>query len=229
MKETKNILNQAQRLYIFLDESGNLDFSPTGTKYFTITSLTKQRPFEAYKPLTELKYDLIEMGVSLEYFHAAEDQQMTRNQVFEIIAAHLVEVRLDSLIVEKGKTGPSLRSETRFYPNMLGYLLKYVISNVNLKDVKETIIVTDRIPVERKRQAVEKAVKQTLAASLPKEIRYRILHHESKSNLDLQITDYCNWAVYRKWDRQDRRSYDRIRSAIASEFDIFERGDKRYY
>jgi len=66
---------QKNRLYLFLDEGGNFDFSKTGTKYFVITSLTKQRPFAAYKELVELKYDLIESGVNLEYFHAAEDRQ----------------------------------------------------------------------------------------------------------------------------------------------------------
>ncbi len=35
----------------------------------------------------------------------------------------------------------------------------------------------------------------TLAGMLPKTARYRVLHHDSKSNMDLQIVDYCNWAV----------------------------------
>jgi hypothetical protein len=36
-------------LYIFLDEAGNLDFSPTGTRYFILSSVAKERPFNAYK------------------------------------------------------------------------------------------------------------------------------------------------------------------------------------
>jgi Protein of unknown function (DUF3800) len=44
-------------LYIFLDEAGNFDFSPGGTPYFIIGSLTKERPFHAYRELTDLKYD----------------------------------------------------------------------------------------------------------------------------------------------------------------------------
>lgn len=229
MEPAADSQHQRQCLYIFLDEAGDLNFSPSGTKYFVLTSLTKRRPFGAYKMLTELKYDLIELGVNLEYFHAAEDQQATRSRVFDIIAAHLAEVRLDSLIVEKRKIGPSLRAEVQFYPEMLGYLLKHVLHGMDMRDVKETIIMTDRIPIERKREAVEKAVKQTLAAVLPREIHYRILHHQSKSNTDLQITDYCNWAVYRKWDRQDVRSYEKIRRALVSEFDVFARETTCYY
>ena len=52
-------------------------------------------------------------------------------------------------------------------------------------------------------ELVKKAVKMTLAKMLPKGVRYRVLHHDSKSNLDLQIADYCNWVIYRKWDRGD--------------------------
>jgi hypothetical protein len=91
------------------------------------------------------------------------------------------------------------------------------------------IVFTDRIPVNRKRKAVEKAVKMTLVEMLPKAVRYRVLHHESKSNFDLQIADYCNWAVYRKWSLLDERSYELIRSAVRSEFDIFRNGTTLYY
>jgi hypothetical protein len=60
-----------QILYIFLDEAGNFDFSPGGTKYFTFTGVSKERPFLAYQELTELKYDIIEGGTNIEYFHAS--------------------------------------------------------------------------------------------------------------------------------------------------------------
>jgi hypothetical protein len=53
-------------LYIFLDEAGNLDFSPSGTRYFLLGSVAKERPFHAYKELTELKYDLVELGMDIE-------------------------------------------------------------------------------------------------------------------------------------------------------------------
>jgi hypothetical protein len=216
-------------LYIFLDEAGNLDFSPMGTRYFLLSSVTKERPFLAYKELTELKYDLAETGMDIEYFHASEDTQAVRNSVFDIIRRNLTDVRVDTLVVEKRKTGPALRIEERFYPEMLGYLLKYVLGGFNLSCYKEVIVFTDRIPVNRRRKAVEKTVKMTIAKMLPKKLPYRIFHHDSKSNIDLQIADYCNWAIYRKWDRGDERSYEQIQSVIRSEFDIFKTGDRTYY
>ena len=216
-------------LYLFLDEAGNLDFSPSGTRYFILSSVTKERPFNAYKELTELKYDLVEGGMNIEYFHAAEDNQSTRNQVFEIIKRNLVGIRVDSLIVEKRKTGPALRAEEQFYPKMLGYLLRHIVERHDISQYAEIVVFTDRIPVQRKRQAVEKAVKQTLAEMLPANVRHRVLHHDSKSNFDLQIADYCNWAVYRKWNLEDERSFNLIRPVVQSEFDIFRTGTTLYY
>jgi len=216
-------------LYIFLDEAGNLDFSRGGTKYFLLGALTKERPFQAYRELTELKYDLVELGTELEYFHASENPQPVRSRVFEIIRNNLEGTRLDALIVEKGKTIPSLQKEERFYPRMVAYLLRHILQEHDLKLYDEVIVYTDEIPVKRKRDAIEKAVKMTLSEMLRKSAKYRILHHSSKSNMDLQIVDYCTWAIYRKWDRSDVRSYEHIRSSIRSEFDIFQTGKTFHY
>jgi hypothetical protein len=216
-------------LYIFLDEAGNLDFSANGSRYFILSSITKERPFKAYQELTELKYNLVELNVNVEYFHAAEDTQTVRNLVFEIIQSHLTGVRIDSLIVEKRKTASALQHEERFYPEMLGYLLRYILNGHNLKDFSEVIVFTDSLPIQKKRRAIEKAVKLTLAKMLPQSVKYRVLHHASKSNMDLQLVDYCNWAIYRKWSSKDERSYIFIKDAIVSEFDIFESGTTLYY
>lgn len=216
-------------LYIFLDEAGNLDFSANGTRYFILTAVTKERPFFAFKELNELKYDLVEAGMDIEYFHASEDTPQVRDQVFGVIGHYLSGIHADSLIVEKRKTGPALRAEERFYPDMLGYLLRYILSVYDLSRYAEIIVFTDRIPVNKKRRAVEKAVKITLADKLPQKVRYRVYHHDSKSNFDLQIADYFNWAIYRKWDRQEDRIYQTLKSVVRSEFDIFRSGTRFYY
>ena len=218
-----------QYLYVFLDEAGDFNFSATGTKFFTFTTITKRRPFPWDTPLISLKYDLIEVGLDIEYFHAAEDRQAVRDQVFTIIGNNLGDLRIDSLVIEKRKTGPALQVLEKFYPRMIGYLLRYVLDPNNLREISEVIVITDSIPVSRKREAVEKAVKQTLSKMLPSDSRYRILHHASKSCVGLQIADYCNWAIFRKWEREDPRSYELVRTGIRSEFDIFRSGTRYFY
>ena len=216
-------------LYIFLDEGGNFDFSKSGTKYFVLTALSKQRPFRAYRSLNELKYDLVEKGNDIEYFHASEDRQAVRNAVFQIITTRLKEVCLDSLIIEKRKTAPFLHNQEKFYSEMIGHLVSHVIGKSNIAGGDKVIVFTDNIPVHRKRESAEKAIRQGLSHKLGEKVPYEILHHQSKSNFDLQIIDYCNWAIYRKWESGDRRSYEMIRRALRSEFDIFRNSRACYY
>lgn len=216
-------------LYIFLDEGGNFDFSLTGTKYFTLTSVTKFRPFNISPGLDNLKHQLLEGGLDIEYFHATYDSWPTRNEVFNLINRHISDIQIDSLIVEKRKTGPSLQKEIEFYSRMLGYLLRYVIQRVDFSIICEVIVITDAIPINRKRKAIEKAVKLQLRSMLPTTTPFRLMHHMSRSSYGLQISDYCNWAIYRKWDRGDDSAYRRIEPAIKSEFDIFKTGTTYYY
>lgn len=67
-------------VYIFLDEGGNLDFSSTGTKYFTLTCVAAMRPFAWDAGLAELRYEFLESGLDLDHFHATEDKQGVRDR-----------------------------------------------------------------------------------------------------------------------------------------------------
>ena len=179
--------------------------------------------------LDAYKYDCLEYGLAQEYFHCADDNVHVRAKVFDIICAHLSNMRVDSLIVEKRKTGPALQSDYRFYPEMLGYLLKFVLSRPSHMGANEVIIIADTVPLKRRRQAIQKAVKGALARMIPSGPRYRILHHDSRSHHGLQIADYCSWAIFRKYEKGDLAAFDPLRPAIRSEFDIFRMGTTYYY
>jgi hypothetical protein len=103
-------------------------------------------------------------------------------------------------------------------------LLREILKQHPVAEFHEVIVFTDNLPVSRKRTAVENGVKLTLATMLPASVRYRVLHHASKSNMDLQIADYCTWAIYRKWNGRDSRSFDRIRAVVRSEWDVLQAG-----
>ena len=219
----------SERVYVFLDESGNLDFSPRGTRYFVLTSVSMKRPFQLNAALDAYKYDCIEYGQERERFHCADDNSHVRNRVFDIMGSRLDGVEIHSLLVEKRKVVPELSAEGRFYPEMLGNLLSYVIETPFHAASEEIIVITDTLPVKRRRQAIEKAVKVTLERMLPGSLKYRILHHDSRSHHGLQVADYCCWAIFRKHERGDLAYYRRIQSAVLSEFDIFQAGTTYYY
>ena len=214
--------------YIFLDEAGNFDFSANGTRYFVLTSVSMRRPFGWCQLIDDYKYDCIEYGLENEYFHCADDNKHVRGRVFDIIGNHLNSLCIDCLVVEKAKTSPTLREDRRFYPEMLGHLLEFVLPKEFAVNTHEIIVITDTIPVNKRRKAIEKGIQLALTEKLSPGIKYRILHHDSRSHYGLQVADYCCWAVYRKLQTGETTWFDQIRKAVRSQLDIF-RDETRYY
>ena len=207
--------------YVFLDESGNFDFSANGTRYFLLTSVSMCRPFGVYDKLQNYMHDCIEGGGDIEHFHCYADRKTVRDAVFGAIGAHLDELRIDCLVVEKRKTRRSLRDGERLYRWSLGYLLRRVLSRERDFGASDVVVITDTIPVNKKRQAAEKAIRGAVVGNQLPGMRYRILHHQSRSHYGLQVADYRCWAIFRKWQRGESTWYDRIKPALRSEIDVF--------
>ena len=216
-------------IYAFLDESGDLTFSRKGSKHFVITCVTMTRPFPLYAELEGLKYDLIERGEYSDSFHCSHDKRFIRHEVFNLIASRLEDFRIDALVVDKPKAAPALTTPRRFYPRMLGLLLRHVVRREATDTTEGAVVITDTIPIREKRASVEKAVKSTLAGMLPATHKYQLRHHSSRSHVGLQVADYCSWAIFKKYEAAETTYYDRIRASIMSEFPVFARGRTEYY
>ncbi|MFQ5997548.1 MAG: DUF3800 domain-containing protein [Dehalococcoidales bacterium] len=218
------------RLYVFVDVSGNYDFSATGTKYIVLTSVMSTDICPGVLELYKLKHDMIDQGVDIEYFHAAEDKQTVRDGVLKIIAG-LTNLRIDSIVVEKRKTAPKIRPLKIFYPKMIEYLLKYPFDpqRIDVSGFDKVFIFMDREGSRAsERDAVIKAIKMSLARHLGK-VPYVICMHSSVSHYYLQIVDYCSWAIYVKHERGEHRPYSKVQGLVSSEFRIFEDGNIDWY
>ena len=201
--------------YIFLDESGNLDFSDKGSKHFVIAGICASRPFPVLDLLDDCKHSNLERGGDIEYFHCYNDRRALRDAVFNIITSDMDDMRVNCLVIEKSRIAPSMRGDLLFYPTALGQLLSRVIpSELTDGDTEQIIVITDTIPINRRRRAVERAIRTTLSRMLPAEVRYRVLHHQSRSHYGLQVADYCCWAVFRKWEMGDSFWFDRINPTV---------------
>jgi hypothetical protein len=104
------------RVYVFGDEAGNFDFArKTGASlWFIIGTITVGSTTPGDQLLT-LHRELAWQGVGLESaFHATQDSQSVRDQVFQVIQG--MDFRLDFTLLEKPKTQPHLAADPdRFY------------------------------------------------------------------------------------------------------------------
>lgn len=220
-------------LYIFIDESGNFDFSSSGTKYFILTALSSITPFGVGCPLLNLRYALLpeyRCGMNMEkngYFHASEDIQSVRDKVFSILSSG-EGVRVDSVIAQKNKANPCFyKQPVELYKRMGEALLKYTFKMAEWHGYEHVVVVFSSIFDNYKRGILKQAFK-SLIKQMAK-TNYALYFHDSKFDLCNQAVDYYGWAIFRKWEREDLRSYAQVRKLVNTEFAIFNRGTKEFY
>lgn len=205
--------NQA---YIFLDESGNLDFGPDGTRYLLLTGVTLRRPFSMNRQLDNYLYERIEDGDNMEYFHCYNDRREVRRAVFGLICEHLGAMQIDRMIADKRALPTQMQDATLLYAEMLGGLTRAAVQSAGA-GITEVIVITDTMPMKKRRRVMEKTIRNALSGMLDGIVSYSLMHHQSRTHYGLQVADCCCWAISRKWNRGDREWYDSIRSAVRHE------------
>jgi hypothetical protein len=224
-----------ETLFIFIDESGNFDFSPKGTEYFSLSAISTLNPL-GKEELDKIRYDLIKNGNNIEYFHASVNKQFVRNKVYEFIEK-LEDIEIDSVIVQKNKTNPSLyivekkdkkEKGYKLYGRILQTLLQYILHRYeNSEHIEQIIVILSSIFSEKKHALIKMTIKKYLKQKFSKP--FFLYFHSCNSDKNTQIADYCGWAIYKKWTDGEMRPYSAIKNKIKNEFNMFRYGRIVYY
>jgi len=221
------IENISDTVYIFVDEAGDMDFSPKGSQHYMFNFLIKRRPFNLHEYISNYRYSLLERNLDplngkkleIEAFHAHNDNKYIKNELFNIISTfNENSVKAYSYILEKPKVAPEKRKEKdKFYIDNLSYSIQRLLDKLEID--KNFIVITDRLPVQQNKNkqigALKKGIKEYLK-SKKLNIRYDIFHHCSASSSNLQIVDYISWAIFRKFEHQDDSFYKKIEKYLIS-------------
>jgi len=177
--------------------------------------------------LLELRRDLaLTSDQVLSEFHAAEDRQAVRNEVFGLLA--LDSFRIDATILDKTKTVPYLAADPlRFYKEAWYLHFKYVGPKIaGPKD--ELLVVASSLEVSRKKSVLAHAVRDVVEQIVRTSV-WATAFWPAQADPCLQVADYATWAIQRKYERDDTRSYELIRGKVATEFEPFLFGPTTYY
>lgn len=214
-------------LYISVDEAGEFNFAPKGSRYLVLSALSAFDIEPCVTDLYAIKHRLIAEGHEVEYFHASEDRQVTRDAVFDILGA-CSHFRVDAMIADKPRVSLVLREPEVVYTRMFQPLVRQVLWEWRGHPIDGVTIFTDTIPLQRKREAILKGLKESIrreAGRMP----FAIYSHQSRSHPYLQLVDYCGWAVYVKWERGELRPIQRVQHLVGSETIILGHGIKNAY
>lgn len=220
-----------RRLCLFGDEAGDMTFAPHGrgiTRYFLITTAVFRDHGALQADFQELRHDLAAEGIDRPAgFHASSDPQPIRDRVFDVLAAH--EFAIDVTVFEKSKANPLLyASLVDFYRSAWFWHLRRVIPDRCLP-APELLVVAAELRTNATRRAYYEALRTAMTDVEASETAYETAFWPASTDLCIQAADYCGWAVFRKWESGDTRSYRLIEDRVGREYDLFARGTTHYY
>jgi hypothetical protein len=214
--------------YIFADECGNFDFSRKhgASRYFILVTTTAV-DCDAGHDLLRLRRSLALAGRGLDAeFHAAENEQAIRDDVFAAIQPHAF--RIDATILEKSKSMAHLRAtDERFYKYAWFYHMKHLAPRICAPG-DQLLIVGASLGQKKKKTIFHEAISEVMG-QVSTTAAHKVACWPAASDPCLQVADYCAWAIQRKWERGDVRSYSLIQEKIRSEFDLFQYGTQHHY
>ena len=216
------------RSYVFSDEAGCFSFARNqrASKYFLVCTVAMESCAIGDK-LQALRRDMVWRGLPVgEQFHATEDKQDVRDEVYNLLADS--DLRVDVTILQKSKAQPQTRADKEtFYKYAWYFHFKHVGPKI-LRNKTEVQITAAALGTKRGQAVYTSAVNDVLNQTVQRQ-QWRTCFPRSVADPCLQVADYCAWAIQRKWERNDHRSYDLISPKIFSEFDLWRNGSREYY
>jgi hypothetical protein len=225
-------------LHIHVDESGNFVFSPKGSRFYIFTTAWTYNPGPLAASLSNMRFQLIKDGYfrpgvidDLCGFHACNDPKPRRDTFIQKIIQHR-DWNFASLVIEKNHVNPVLYDPNDFYPQFLKMVLRFVLKGRVRPLTQQVLIYTDTLPMGTKKESL--AVNTTIKSECQKHLKgipFRVMHHTGDSNYWIQVTDYCSWAINRKWEHGETEAYDLLRPRLAAdELALTDKGNgTKYY
>ena len=175
------------RIHLFADEAGNFDFSRGrgASRYFILTTVTMS-DCSVGDALLDLRRQLAWEGRDVQgFFHATEDKQQIRDEVFGVLGQH--EFRVDATIVEKVKTYPNVRvSDLRFHKTAWYMHMRNIAPAIS-SESDELLVVSASLGTRRQRQCSRMPSTMSYASS-------RVVKHSGQR--------FGQWAVIPVWRSQ---------------------------
>jgi hypothetical protein len=208
--------------YVFADEAGNFDFSGArgASRYFILTSITVA-DCSVGDQLLALRRNLGWRGLLLDRPpHAVYDPPHTRSEILAVIAAQPADrLRIDATILDKAHTPPHLRSDTALYSEAWRLHFQYLARKV-LHRRHRLFVASASLGTKKKRRIFHQNLTDVIRKHSPTSTHV-VAFWPAESDPCIQIADYANWAVQRRWEQGDPSAHRQIAHLIRSEYDAW--------
>jgi hypothetical protein len=190
-------MHSKKSLFVFIDESGNFDFSETGTRHLVLSAAICYQPIRSSTRLLDLKYSRYASGYNTPGFHASQDRPNTRNEVFKAIAS-IKSIEAFTAIIRKNEFAQSGLRPPDIYQAFGIELAEHLQARTNGRRV---VFIFDKAFKSKEEAALFGSLKTRLAAF---DTEYLIYFQNVSKDLNAQIADYIAWANFVSFERNNK-------------------------
>jgi len=206
--------------HIFLDESGDLGFKKTSSKWFLFTIAMVSGPRSLERVVKKIWRPLKKRHKKLGELHAYHSDRIVRTRMLQKLN-ELNDLKVLCVILNKKKVHIDLQNQKNYlYNYTANILLDRLHSSPVIKDDEQINLFIDRKDTKKK---LRENFVHYLANQMSNRGRkhFTVSLHTSHENKSLQAVDFISWAIFRKYERNDYEFYELIKNKITDERLLF--------
>ena len=185
--------------YIFLDESGDLGFKKSSSKWFVFTIAITSDPRSLERAVKKVWRPLRKKYKTQGELHAYRANDITRTRLLRRLH-ELNDLHVLCVVLKKKKVYVDLQNQKNYlYNYTANILLDRLHSNGTLKNDEPIHLFVDR-------KDTKKTLRENFTQYLTSEMANRgrkhfvVSLHTSHENKSLQAVDFISWAIFRKYE-----------------------------
>jgi hypothetical protein len=213
-------LEEEKLKYIFLDESGELGFKTSSSKYFVITLLSCDEG-EIY-PLRRIMKKVREKIIKkkLKKYPELKGNNST-NKIRTEILKRFVKTKSEifAIILEKSKVYEYLKEKK---DKLYNYLSNLILNECSF-DTSSVCLIVDKSKSNRSlREDFDNYIRKKLNVKADY-CKLTIKHENSQTDSCLQVLDFISWAIFRNYEYGDSSFMDIIKDKIVIKKEVFQK------
>ena len=206
--------------YIFLDESGELGFKHSSSRYFIISLLScdEGEIYVLRRIIKKVREKIIKK--KLKRYPELKGNNSTdkiRKEVLERFVKTNSEIF--AIILEKSKVYEYLKNKKN---KLYNYISTLILNECSFDDSSVCLIVDKSKSNRSLREDFDNYIRKKLNEK-NQVCKLSIKHENSQNEAVLQVLDFISWAVFRNYEYQDSRFIEIIKDKIVIKKEIFQK------
>jgi len=206
--------------YVFLDESGELGFKDSSSKYFIIALLScdEGEIYDLRRIMKKVRAKIIKKKMKkYPELKGNNSTDKIREEVLKRFAKTQAEIFV--IILEKSKVYEYLKNKK---DKLYNYLSNLILNECSLED-SHICLVVDKSKTNRSlREDFDNYIRNNLSQK-NNNCNLIIKHENSQKEGCLQVLDFISWSIFRNYEHKDSSFMNIIKNKIVIKKEVFEK------